>query len=466
MNVVIVDFIDLSIYNLIHLSDAINISAICVPFERERLFLKERDESLTIYTWNDIVNWNERFVNSIDIITNQSTQLKVERCYARYSTQTGPAIAYYYHSLAFWKTILNDDVDLLLVADQEHGIPVDSIPLAVAKSKGIQAYTFEPIFWPNANLGLYALHDYNHSRYVQISKSQEHACSIDLNDILFNKKENRTPKKLALVQYINLFISALRKKYSAEGKENYFGIPRNLKISKCISNLIQTLMITAYYNKYSVKQISPNENYILYALHFEPEATIMNRTIYNNQIQNIEMLAKALPKGWKLYVKEHPNQLSLKFLIINKYIGDNIMQYRNKLYYERIKAIPNVELLDYRIPSSKLMEENHNNNRNGLRAISTINGTISIEAIHRNIPVILFDTHSMPYEEIEEIYPIESYEDVVRIMNILDTDEYCPTYENYSNKISKYLMKYRKGKGFDLDGDSIIKIINTDMLVK
>ena len=466
MNVVVVDFIDLSIYNLIHSSKDINISAICVPFEKERARLRECDDSLKIYTWNDVVNWTDGFVSTTDIIANQSTQLKVERCYSRYSTQTGPAMVFYYHSLEFWKTILHDDVDVLLVADQEHGIPVDSIPLAIAKSKGIQAYTFEPIFCPSTNLGLYALHNYNSGKYVQISKSQNSSNIINLEEVLFNKKETKAVKKSELGQFINIFVSALKKKYGTNGKENYFGIPRNLKISKCLSNLIHTLVITAYYNKHSAKQISPSENYILYALHFEPEATIMNRTVYNNQIHNIEMLAKTLPKGWKIYVKEHPNQLNLKFLIKNKYIGDNIKQYRNKLYYERILSIPNVELVDYKIPSSKLMQETHNNNENGLRAISTINGTISIEAIHQNIPVILFDTASMPYEDIEDIHPIKSYDDVVTIMNVLQERDWQPRYDNYSNKIGKYLIKYSKGHGFELDDESIMKIINTDMSKK
>ena len=466
MNAIIVDFPDLSLYNLLHDIKEINISAICVPFEKERNQLKETNANLNIYTWDDVVTWNQTHVSVNDINKDAHTQLKVDRYYARYSNIYGVTSSLYYHSLAFWNHILNDDISVIFIADQEHGIPVDSIPLSIAKEKGILAYTFEPIFAVNEDTGLYSIHNYNRGYYVDISDAPTPSKNIDISNTLFSKDTHHQTKKHNNTKKILSTLSiSLKKKYLSKKKENYFGIPRDVQIVKSLSNIMHLWRIKLYYNMHSIKKIPKNDKYVLYALHFEPEATIMNRTTFNSQIHNIEMLSKALPEGWTLYVKEHPDQLHIDFLIKNKFIDDNLSTYRSKLYYNRILTIPNVKLLDYRIPSSKLMDSYNYNRlgeRNGLKAVATINGTISIEAIHRKIPVILFDKASMPYNDINDIPVINSYEDLYKYMKKIESPNFSPTYHEYNDKVSKYLISYSRNVGFSIESTEFERVINKE----
>src|SRR5690606_12929500 len=50
----------------------------------------------------------------------------------------------------------------------------------------------------------------------------------------------------------------------------------------------------------------PGERYVLFPIHFQPEAsTLVRGPYYLDQASLIEDIAKSLPVGYRLYVKEH-----------------------------------------------------------------------------------------------------------------------------------------------------------------
>jgi hypothetical protein len=94
-----------------------------------------------------------------------------------------------------------------------------------------------------------------------------------------------------------------------------------------------------------------------YPLHFEPEATILMYSPWlKNQIEVCRLLSQALPINWKLIVKENP-----------KMIGR-----RNVTYYQRLSNIPNVLLINPRIPSKDIILNSE--------LTITLAGTASMEA--------------------------------------------------------------------------------------
>lgn len=111
----------------------------------------------------------------------------------------------------------------------------------------------------------------------------------------------------------------------------------------------------------------PEASFAFYALHFEPELSVLLLSRGNtDQIQIVRRLAAALPKGMLLYVKEHPQ----------------MTPYRPRSYYKELKKVPNVRLLRPELSSFDIMRR--------AKLVSTITGAAGWEAALLGRPVITF----------------------------------------------------------------------------
>lgn len=114
----------------------------------------------------------------------------------------------------------------------------------------------------------------------------------------------------------------------------------------------------------------PENDYIYFPLHFQPEATTSPLGgIYVDQYFTILMLARSLPEGIDVVVKEHPRQ--------------HFWQ-RFPEFYKVLKAEKNVKFAHIKVDSIQLTS-------NSL-AVATITGTAGWEAIFNKKPVLLFGT--------------------------------------------------------------------------
>ncbi|MEK7861651.1 MAG: hypothetical protein AAB295_00090 [Chloroflexota bacterium] len=118
----------------------------------------------------------------------------------------------------------------------------------------------------------------------------------------------------------------------------------------------------------------PGEPYVLMALHYQPErSTVPMGGAFGDQRLAVELLARALPQGWWLYVKEHPWQLQP--------FGRGEMQ-RDMDYYRELVRHANVRLLPLEADTSALID--------GARAVATISGSVGWQAMCRGIPALVF----------------------------------------------------------------------------
>ncbi|MFC1568337.1 hypothetical protein ACFL37_01405 [Candidatus Margulisiibacteriota bacterium] len=118
----------------------------------------------------------------------------------------------------------------------------------------------------------------------------------------------------------------------------------------------------ALFDKYD-----PKQKYIYLPLQNTPEySTQVRATMWINQLVMIEALAKSLPIGHKLYVREHPGTLKTRV--------------RDLSIFKEIKSYPNVDLIPMDIDSEEVI-------RNAVLVINTT-GTSGWEAVRRGIPVI------------------------------------------------------------------------------
>jgi hypothetical protein len=119
-----------------------------------------------------------------------------------------------------------------------------------------------------------------------------------------------------------------------------------------------------------------NQPYIYVAFSFQPERTSSPMgTIYVNQFLMVDLLAKALPDGWRLYVKEHPTQFTA-----SKYFRSQ--SGRTKDFYDDLAALPNVTIAPMTVDSFDLIDN--------AKAVATLTGTVGWEALHRGKPTLTF----------------------------------------------------------------------------
>jgi hypothetical protein len=119
----------------------------------------------------------------------------------------------------------------------------------------------------------------------------------------------------------------------------------------------------------------PEEKFIVYFLHYEPELTVVPMGwVGGDQYIAIASLVKNLPDGWQVVVREHPAQYAQSFA--GYFTG------RNKDFYNRILGIGRVSFVSNDIDTFDLIDK--------CEFVSTITGTVGWEALVRGKPSVIF----------------------------------------------------------------------------
>jgi len=114
--------------------------------------------------------------------------------------------------------------------------------------------------------------------------------------------------------------------------------------------------------------------YIFVALHYQPEQTTSpTGGVFVAQNLMVDMLARVVPPGWRIYVKEHP------FQFFPNSIGERS---RSIEFYDDLLAHPNVTLVPWSVSPFDLIDH--------AKAVATVCGTTGIETIMRSKPVLAF----------------------------------------------------------------------------
>jgi hypothetical protein len=109
------------------------------------------------------------------------------------------------------------------------------------------------------------------------------------------------------------------------------------------------------------------ENYVLFPLHYQPEAsTSVRAPFFVDQCALAENIAKALPAGYRLYVKEHAARMGARS------IRD----------VQRLSAIPSVRLISPHADTRALIRNS--------ACVATITSTMGWEALLLGVPTVLF----------------------------------------------------------------------------
>jgi len=158
--------------------------------------------------------------------------------------------------------------------------------------------------------------------------------------------------------------SSFKKKYSGIGKT------RSKYFQTKISNFLNKKIRNSFINKNFLYKINSETSFIYFPLHFEPERVLLmdNAKYYSNQISIITNIAKSLPIGHKLLVKEHPAM--------------KIEGWRDISFYKQIMDLPNVCMMHPSVSSEEIIKK--------CSLLITIAGTSALEAAFYNKPAISF----------------------------------------------------------------------------
>lgn len=378
------------------------------------------------------------------------TQLKVEHFFQRRNAKRGIILYRYYVVLAFWLDFFsNNNIDMVFLTQIEHGRYTDTIAIDVARSKNIPVFTltlssdngFDIISSICNEKGFINLKDiipdYNGSSII----IEEH---LNLLKKLFKKDKKQSKiyfknpykyffdtKIKTLPSVVAHFFRSPKAEYIYENKKNTLVRVPKFEVFK------QSFFIKRLYKLYDYLSVEPdfskNEKFIYYPLNQEPEASIMPRALLNSQLFIIKMLANALPKDYKIYVKEHPAQFF--YYEVDSYYFSNVNYYRDLSFYWQLKHIPNVEIININTPYTELIKNS--------QAIASICGSSLIESLFLKKPILVFGKNLSFVEILKDSFKIRSQNDVKIALDKIEKG-FIPDYNDLNKVLNEYCFMESK----------------------
>jgi hypothetical protein len=448
-NIILID-LELRLFKSIYESKKVNIELLISDASDAQLGkIKDLYGIKNIITRAQFHNYTIQKTRDIDYETIEkfkASQLNSEHYQDRFSNDTNLKQYHYFNALFFWIDIFTkNNISAVVLDGLMHGANYDSLALDVGKAYGVSGYVVESHMRRRAKDAIVAVRsvlEYNLKKRIPIDCCKLDLKSIDINNYLFcidkidvvPPKERRKSAKSIVKSFLPLYTSAIVHMfmYIVRRKPiHQHGL--NSSPVKVLKNIFHVIKMRRLYDSISV-EFDASKRYVFYALHFEPEANIMARAKFSNQLVVIKQLSQNLPKGWTLYVKEHPDQFKLDkpgwwyFLI-------SIHKYRTKEFYKELLKFDNVSLLKCKVKSQDIIKS--------AEAISTINGTIASEALSYNKPLILFGHQSTPFGLCDDVFKITSSKQCQEAMSQIEGG-FIPDYSDFNEIVDNYLFELER----------------------
>jgi len=350
----------------------------------------------------------------------RSTQLKVEHFLSRLTTDINSIQYIYYSALSYWYSkFKHENIEAVFSAGIEYGSTFDTVIYDVAKHYKKKVFIME-IALSNGKVIANQLFDYVNKKHLKVNDVINEVGVINIEDFLFNSPviipKKKSPSFKELLQqtperfggYLAIMFAAL-----LMGKFKSYSNTFSISYWVYLKNYFYAKRILKSYNSLSSK-FDKSKKYVYYSLHQEPEASTLARTTLANQLVIIKTISQSLPAGWVLYVKEHPLQFTQLNNFARYYFLASIEKFKTKRYYDEIVKLQNVELLSTSIDSKDIIKHS--------QAISTINGTVVIEALKSKKPILMFSQGTTPLVNMKDIFDISTSQECKMILDEINTD--------------------------------------------
>ena len=311
----------------------------------------------------------------------------------------------YYRMLGYWHEVLTKEcIDAVIFEDIPH-VAYNYIIYGLAKMLGIKVIMFLKVrigdrfvFLTDWEEGSVALRD-AYRKFEGVTFAPEDL-DEDIRTVYRAQTEPAT-KDAPLYKNYRLEVAPQERGWLADEakavKRNIWSADFWLKLRLYLARRIAPHYSLRLRREYESLAREPDMSvpYVYVGLHYQPERTTCPQgTVYTNQLLMLQTLSRALPEGWKIYVKEHPMQWFAKRpkgTPYDRYFG----------YYEDMARLPGITIVPIETSSIELV--NHS------RAVGAVTGTTGIEALFRGIPALVF---GYPwYRLVESVFTIGSVED-------------------------------------------------------
>lgn len=172
----------------------------------------------------------------------------------------------------------------------------------------------------------------------------------------------------------------------------YYGRTKFQVLTSSIKDKFKTRSRGKYIESHFKKNI-PDEKFIFFPLQLEPERTLLlDAPFFTNQLEIIRNVAKSLPIGYKLFVKEQAAMVT--------------RSWRSVDWYKQLAKIPNVVLIHYSLPPDELLKK--------CSLVITITGTAGFDAAFYEKPSIVFGDVS--YSKLSCVHKLENMNELPRVI--------------------------------------------------
>ena len=447
-NIVLID-LELKLIQSIYESKKVNIEFLITDADDMKLVeIKNLYGVENIITRANFNHFTAQKVSDIDYKTIEqfkASQLNSEHDPDRWSLDVNLKQYYYFNALFFWISVFTkNNISAVVVDGFVHGANYDNLALDVAKAYGVSGYIIENYMRKNVKdkiVLVRSILDYNLNKRISLDICKLGLKSVNIDSYLFylDKMNALLEKKRKSIKDI---VKSFLPSYTSELVHMLAYIIRckpihhhglNSHPVQVLKNIFYVRKMMKFYDDISV-EIDTSKKHIFYALHFDPEATTIARARLGNQISIIKQLSQSLPLGWVLYVKEHPDQF--KFYEPGWwYFLTSIHKYRTKEFYKEILKFDNVQFLKFRVKSQDIIKSSE--------AISTINGSIALEALSLNKSLILFGHQSTPFGLCKDVFKVTS---LVQCKKAIEQIEggFIPDYSDLNEISEKYLFELKQ----------------------
>ena len=200
----------------------------------------------------------------------------------------------------------------------------------------------------------------------------------------------------------------------------YFGRSKIRVIFKTITYELRKKYRKNFMDKNLSRAIENRSPFIYFPLHQEQEkVTLIGTPFYINQFEIIQNIAKSLPVGYKLYVKDH--------------IVMNVRGWRSVYEMKEIINLHNVELLHPSVNGDELIKKSD--------LVISIKGSSTIEAAFCSKPSITFENVGL--YQISSIHKLVSMKELPQaIKNSLGTKVNPDELKKYLDAVGEHSFKF------------------------
>jgi len=177
-----------------------------------------------------------------------------------------------------------------------------------------------------------------------------------------------------------------------------------------------------FLEKKCITHFNKNEKFIFFPLHYEPERELLIQAPYNsNQLSLIYNIARSIPIGFKLFVKDHPQ------------MKDN--GWRKSDYYQSILDLPNVKMIHPKIKASDVFKE--------CSLVVTLLGTAGLEASFFGKPSVVLE--ETDYSVLPWVYKVNNFNELPKIIKTaLNSTVDIKQLDAYTEFVDKNSFEFNK----------------------